>query len=251
VVIKGNVFFLYFLLCIGVKANAQIDTNKVPISGFAIKILPSGLVDMMHAIYAFSYEQAISKSTTLNLEAGYINRGLLYRNINKNSPDQIIGGILLRPGIRFYFEDGYHKQRRLWLERNPGKSQPFYGNHVFRFIEIQSFFKSYFGTYSDWISVNCQDRNLRYQKFSEFKYNKTAYGLTVLIGVVQKDSLFKIPYLVEYYLGLGIRRRDYEISNFPENGCFNNYLNGVYGFKNAWYPNVQLGIRLGLEFKKR
>jgi hypothetical protein len=189
---KGKVFFLFFLLSIGMKGNAKIDTNKVPISGFAIKILPSGLIDLVHAVYAISYEQAISKSTTIHLEAGYINRRLVYRSINPNNPNKIIGGLMLRPSIRFYFEDGYHKQRRLWLERNPGKSQPFYGNQTFRFIEIQPFFKSYFGTYTDWISINCQDRNLRYEKLTEVKYNKIAYGLTVLIGAVQKNTLFKI-----------------------------------------------------------
>jgi hypothetical protein len=231
-------------------SKAQTDTNSVPISGFAIKLLPSGLIDMVHAVYAFSYEQVISRSSTFNLEAGFISQRLLYRDINKKNPNQIVGGFLLRPSIRFYFEDAYHKQRRLWLERNPGRTDAYYGDRTFRFVEIQPFFKSYFGTYTDWISINCNDRNLIYQKFTEIKYNKIAYGLTGLVGIVKRDSLFKIPYLVEYYLGLGIRRRDYELSNYPENGCFNNYLNSVYGFKNAWYPNIQLGLRVGIEFKK-
>jgi len=243
-------FFLLFFFSTVLISKAQTDTNSVPISGIAIKFLPSGLFDMVHAVYSLSYEQGISRSSTLNLEAGFISSRLLYRDINRKNPNQIVGGLMLRPSIRFYFEDAYHKQRRLWLERNPGKTDAYYGDRIFRFVEIQPFFKSYSGTYTDWININCQDQSLRYQKFTELNYNKIAYGLTVLVGAVQKQSIFKMPFLFEYYLGLGIRRRDYELSNFPENGCPNFFFNSVSGFKKAWFPNFQLGLRMGIEIKK-
>lgn len=211
------------LFTIGLKSMGQTyDSAYTLVPRHVVKVLPSGLIDPFHQVFALSYERINPSRFAWQLEVAYLKRR------NPINPMGVSDGFLVRPSLKYYIEPTNYNE--------------------FRYVEIQPFFKHQLGEYTGWITKNCHDRNLQYERFEKVTYSKSAGGLNVLVGYMMMFELWKCIGVLDLYLGGGVRYRTYSSDEINGQNCISRWDNGITGLQKGWYPNMQIGIKLGLGF---
>lgn len=222
--------WLILLVFLPIGAMAEQDSLQPRFPKHSIKFLLTGVLDPSHAMYAVGYERAIDERFTCLIEGGYIGRRVF--DISNPNPNRVTYGFLLRPAIRHYFTRLANRRKR------SGRRAPLL------YIELQPFYKIVSGNYTGWIPMNCQDDNLEYEFYTQFKYLKQDAGINLLGGM----RVGKKP-LLEFFTGVGVRYKIYQTENLPANGCIPERLDNITGLLKGWYPSLQGGIRIGVGWR--
>src|SRR5690606_1821713 len=138
-----------------------------------------------------------------------------YYSNQKNS-----NGFIFRPAVRHYFTAS--------------------GKH---FIEAEFHYKVVNHEMEDWLGRDVVEGVPSYEQFTNFIYRRQSLGVNIKTGVQSRVSKNDKLWL-EFYLGLGLRKRWEGLHNEP-NSIFNN-ANTMFRnmSENEIYPAVPIGLRL-------
>jgi len=220
-------FFALFSFETEAVANPDSIVFSRPLNMF--KFLPSGVLDIPNAVYAFSFERALRQSpVSIGMEFGFMGKSNWGFNNQDRNPDQLREGYLIRPFARYYTGG-------LW-EGNLG------------YVEFQPFYKFQERTYEDWLIKIDPATSARYQRFEKISYRKSAVGFNVLLGFTQETSNSRYCGLIEGYVGVGLRYKDIDYSDFSPSTVVPTELSEDWSVENrrGLYPTIQFGIRLGV-----
>lgn len=212
--------FLFLSLLAQVWAGPR-DSTDYALPTHVLKVMPSGFINPFHRIYSGSYEFIIPGGPGFELEVAAI--GPVYRG-----PFGDVSGYMIRPSFRRYGAFSGDEQQ---------------------YLAFQPFYKNFTTNYTDWITINCEDATRRYEQYKTVRYRQTALGLNVLAGYVSGFQEGNCFFLLDAYVGFGVRYREYYSADFTSKECIPGDLKGFGGLERGWLPTVQAGLKLGFGYR--
>ena len=188
----------------------------------SLRANPLGLVDPFDSNISFGAEYAVTERISVAADISYIFFSQYLSEIKRT------GGIIIRPGIRYYTSD-----KRNW------------------FVEAVVFYKHAAYTMEGWLGKDCINNIPVYDQYQQYTFRKRVLGFNFQAGVqapLNKDHSLRL----EFYIGLGIREKWQDIKDEP-GACRlgRSLLNNNTGDNRQIFPSFPEGIRLVYWFKKR
>jgi hypothetical protein len=221
--LSSKTFLISLLLLIGTNAFAQSSNGLVPAEVFPLeKGLTArfnfiGLLDAYDENFSVGGEYRFAEHWSAGSDVAYIFTSE-YLSQSKSSH-----GVIIRPFIRFYPENG----------RNG-------------FFEMGLHYKHVDYRITDWIGKNIVNGIPTYEKYETFSFIKNAYEVNFKAGTAANLSRNK-KWRLEFYGGLGVRFK----KQHSQNGSYTRHRNLFTSIYGPGYSTIviPMGMRLVHDLK--
>ena len=206
-------------------------TNLQSTAPWVVKFAPLALIDPDNAV-EFGIERRLGNQQSAQVELGYGWQGM---NLWQNSQNQR------------YTDKEVWRGRAEWRHYFDSRRQ-LRGNY----IAIEGFYKQVNVRESGTVGVGCDGGPCQYYQIYSSPTEKYVWGGHVKFGNQSPLSFYNRHWLIDWYVGLGIRRRTVERFGRPDG--LNYYASGGYSlfdsFSSATYvlPSMTLGVKVGYAF---
>jgi hypothetical protein len=233
-------FFICLLaLCCSLITTAQLNRPKNPPARAPRTILPFGTAELRHNVLGWmdpaDQNFTLGAYVPLNrqknfgvvLDVGYIFYNSMHRS-SERTDHYGVSGFLIKPGIRALF-----------------------GRYKRGFIDIQLLYKQVDYKTEGELPMYVTNGIPAYYMYTRYTERKTGIGITSTVGTRFGISSNQ-RLLGELYVGLGLRNRNWKITDVP--GASPDYSSANWAFSartdEASMPTLQGGFRLVLRLGK-